>query len=242
MSIANNLRILYKNEILNVGGNSSALSLNDYKSQTETGTSFVLNTNNILANTPIVLVAILNTNSPVTMTVSGQSALVDSLSNPFSNTQNTALGDVKYLAKYFTTATTTSAFTCTFNTQVQVSKFLLGTYWTPKYNLSYQNTVGYVDMATTERTEAGDQYLTIGPRSKTLSFSLDYIDSTDKYSFYNIMRSIGKQKPIFISLFPEDTDKEKEQMHTLYGRQTEVSSLTNYQYSIYNTAISLEEF
>ena len=241
--MSNNLRILYINTLISAtaGGSSATNLLTDLKSQTSTGSSFVLNTSSLSG--PVAVVAILAENpGPVTMTVAGQTSLIENTTTAVSS--NTAgYGGIKYLAKYFTLASSTSTFTITFNKTVKVSRFLVGNYWEPKYNTSFGISIGYEDATQYDRLQSGDLYATIAPRYKTMSFELQYVDSTEKFKLYEILRGIGKTKPMFISAFPDLVeDQDQEQMYSIYGRLTNLPPISYRMFSMYQSQFEVQEF
>lgn len=235
----NNLRIVSNNQILTVNASATANSLNDYNSQYDTGTTFTITTSSITG--PVVVMAKLTeATGSITMTVTGQTGVTESTTSNFTG-QTAGYGGGKYIAKYFTLATSTTSFTVTFSSSVKVSKFVIGKYWSPKYNTGYGVQVGYDDSTTTERLQSGDLYSTPGPRHKTLQFDLQYMDETDKFQLFDIQRSIGKTKGIFVTVFPEDADKEREQMYSIYGKFTGLGTISYAMYSMYSSSIQLEE-
>jgi hypothetical protein len=155
--------------------------------------------------------------------------------------QTVGYGGGKYIVKYYTLASSTTSFTVTFSSSVKVSRFMIGNYWSPKYNTNFGVQVGYEDATTSERLQSGDLYTTIAPRNKTLQFDLQYMDESDKFQLFDIYRSIGKTKPVFVSVFPEDLDKQKEQMYSIYGKFNTLSNISYIMYSIYSSSLQLEE-
>lgn len=236
----NNLRVVANNQITQVNGSSTANSINDYKSQTDTGTTFTITTTSITG--PLAVVAVLaEATGSVTMTVSGQTAEAETTTSNFTG-QTVGYGGGKYIAKYFTRTSTTTSFTVTFSQSVKVSKFVIGNYWSPKYNTGYGVQVGYEDTTTSERLQSGDLYSTPGPRHRTLQFDLQYMDESDKFQLFDIQRSVGKLRPIFVSVFPEDSDKQKTQMYSIYGKFVNLSPINHYTYTLYSSSLQLEEF
>jgi hypothetical protein len=234
-----NLRIITQNRITQVGGSTTAKSLNDYKSQFDTGTTFTITTSSISG--PVAVVALLTeATGSVTMTVSGQTAVAESTTSSFTG-QTVGFGGGKYIAKYYTLAAGTTTFTVTFSSSVKVSKFIIGNYWSPKYNTNFGVQVGYEDASTSERLQSGDLYTTVSPRNKTLQFDLQYMDESDKFQLFDILRSCGKVRPLFVSVFPQDTDKQKEQMYSIYGKLNNLNSISYVMYTIYSSSLSLEE-
>lgn len=234
-----NLRILYNNKVTQVNSSAAAKSLNDYKSQFDTGTTFTLTTGSLTG--PVVVVAMLtDTTSSITMTVTGQTGVTEATTSNFSG-QTVGYGGGKYIASYFTLAAGTTSFTVTFSSSVKVSKFIIGNYWSPKYNTGYGMQVGYTDATTFERLQSGDLYGITAPRNKTLQFDMQYMDESDKFNLFDIVKSIGKTKPIFISLFPSNSDQQKEQMYSIYGRLTTPPNINYTMYTIYSGSLQLEE-
>lgn len=235
----NNLRIVTNNVVTQVGGSSTAKSLNDYKSQFDTGTTFTITTTALTG--PIAVIAMLTeTIGSVTMTVTGQTAVTEATTSRFTG-QTVGFGGGKYIAKYFTPTAGTTSFTITFSASVKVSRFIIGNYWSPKYNTNYGVQVGYDDSTSYDRLQSGDLYATLSPRNKTMQFDLQYMDESDKFTLFDIIKSIGKSKPIFVSVFPENTDQQKEQMYSLFGRLSSPSNISYVMYSMYSSSIQLEE-
>lgn len=241
----NNLRILYANSLTAAtGGGSSSNLLNDYKSQTSTATTFTLTTGALTGAVAVVAVLAEDTSS-VTMTVTtanGNGSRTESTTSDILQTNSVGYGGGKYVAAYFTLTANTTSFTVTFNKSVKVSRFLVGNYWAPTYNTSFGIQVGYTDASTTERLHSGDHYITPGPRHKTLSLALEYLTDSEKFKMFDIVKLLGKSKPVFVSAFPEDTDLEREQMYSIYGRFSNLPSITYAMFTKYTTQIELEEF
>lgn len=236
-----NLRIITQNRItqVQVGGVTVTRSSNDYKSQSDTGTTFTITTSAVTG--PIAVVALLTeATGSVTMTITGQTGVVESTTSNFTG-QTVGFGGGKYIAKYYTLASNTTSFTVTFSSSVKVSKFIVGNYWSPTYNTSFGVQVGYEDASSSERLQSGDLYTTVAPRNKTLQFDLQYLDESDKFQLFDILRSCGKVTPMFVSIFPEDTDKQKEQMYSIYGKLSNLNAISYSMYTIYTSSIQLQE-
>lgn len=238
----NNLRIITANQLTAVNSSTAAKSLNDYKSQYDTGTTFVLSTNIIPAG-PIAIVAFLpETTGSISMNVSGLGTILNETTTSSYTGQSIGYGAGKYVVKYITTTQALSSFTVSFSSSVKVSKFIVGNYWAPKYNTQFGVEVGFEDSSTIERLQSGDIYATLAPRNKTLKFDLNYMDETDKFKLFDIYKSLGKTKPLFVSVFPEDTDKEKEQMFSIYGNFSTLNNITHTMFTMYSNTINISEF
>jgi hypothetical protein len=235
-----NLRLLHTNRLTQVAGSATHPATNDFKSQTSTGTSFVLTTATVSGSVAIVAYLPEHTGT-ITMTVTGLSAVTEATTSATSSLP-AGYGGGKYVVVYVTSLANTTSFTVTFNTSVKVSRFIVGNYWSPQYNIPFGVSVGYTDTTTSERLQGGDLYSTPGPRHKTLQFELQYLTDTDKFEFFSILKTVGKFGCVFVSVFPEDTDKAREQMYSLYGKLTNLNAIAYAQYTRYASSVELEEF
>ena len=236
-----NLRIVSSNKLLSAaaGGVNAPNLLNDYKSQTATGSSFTLTTSSLVGKVAVVAMLAEALNS-VTMTVASTSTTESTVSD-FGTSASVGYGGGKYVAVYLNLASGTTSFSVTFNTSVKVSRFIVGNYWSPTYNTSFGVQAGYEDNSTSERLQSGDLYTTPGPRHKTISFELPYLTDSDKFKLFDLVRNTGKITPVFVSLFPEDTDKEREQIYSIYGKFTSLPGLTYALFTKYTSSLQLEE-
>jgi hypothetical protein len=235
----NNLRIVSNNQVTQVNGFSTAKSINDYRSQYDYGSSFQITTTSLTG--PIIVSALLtDIVGPITMTVGSLSTVVEPTSSIF-NGQVVGYGGGKYVTSYIDIPTAITSITVTFSSPVKVSKFIVGNYWSPKYNTGYGVQIGYTDSSSSERLQNGDLYTTISPRNKTLQFDLQYMDESDKYRLFDIVKSVGKTKSLFVSVFPEDDDKEKEQMFSMCGKLSSIANISYTMYSIYSSSLQFEE-
>lgn len=236
----NNLRILYNSLAVEINDVATSKALNDFKSQYIEGTTFKIDTSSVVSGQVAVVFMLAEEIGPVTMTVTGYSAVAENTSGTFTSLP-VGYGGGKYLVKYLDIVTPVSTLNVTLSKSVKVSRILTGNYWTPQFNTGFGVTVGYEDTSSSERLQSGDLYTTNGPMHKTLGFDLQYVTETDKSTFWDIVRICGKKKPIFVSVFPEDTDQAKTQLYSCFGKFASLPTLNHYIYSMYSTSIQLEE-
>lgn len=242
-----NLRVITSNKIISVNGSASNNTLNDYRTRYDSGTTFSISFGTISGLVALVAVLTEETSS-VTMTVSytgtnGTVTLPSVLENTTSTgTLSAGFGGGKYMAKYFSIpAGISGPLTVTFSKSVKVSRFIFGNYWSPVYNTNFGVQTGYQDLTSSERLQSGDIYTTVAPKFKTLQFDLQYMDESDKFKLFDIYRSLGKSKALFVSIFPEDSDKEKEQMYSIYGKLSSLSNISYVMFTMYSSTLQLEE-
>ena len=124
---------------------------------------------------------------------------------------------------------------------IEASRLVCGQYWAPTYNTSFGVSIGYVDNSVQSRTEAGNLITSINAMHRTLTFSLDWLTDADRVRLLSILRGNGLRKPIFVSIFPDDSDVTKEQNYQIYGKLSNLAQLTHPIYTMYSSSLSLEE-
>lgn len=127
------------------------------------------------------------------------------------------------------------------DTYLEVSRIIVGTYWSPIYNTEYGLSVGIQDSSTKLRTQTGNLVTDLGTSNKTLSFSLNYMLKSDRDVLYSILSTIGTKTSLYVSLFPEDSDTTKEQIYQIYGKLSDLATISNPVYSMFASTVSLEE-
>lgn len=125
---------------------------------------------------------------------------------------------------------------------IEASRVLVGSYWSPKFNTSYGLVTSTKDLSTHERSESGDLITNRGIRFNSMSFDLNWLTPDDRLSFTRILKGNGTPKPLLISLFPDNSDDYiKEQVHQIYGKLSQLNSVTHPMYEMYSTQIEIEE-
>ena len=124
---------------------------------------------------------------------------------------------------------------------IECSRLVTGSAWSPTFNTSFGIPVSVVDSSTHARSDSGDLVTTRGTQHRSISFDLNWLNAADRQRFSAIMKGNGLPKPMFISLFPEDLDKEKEQTYQLYGKMPQLSALSHPIFTIYSGHIDIEE-
>jgi len=124
---------------------------------------------------------------------------------------------------------------------VEVSRLIIGSYWTPKYNTQYGLTSTINDLTVNQRTESGNLITNRGAKFSRLNFDLGYLNVSDRNNLFSIFRGSGTSKPLFVSLFPEDTDLEKERDFQIYGKLAGINPITHNTLELYSSALEIEE-
>ncbi len=128
------------------------------------------------------------------------------------------------------------------NQYVEVSRLIIGNYWTPTYNTSYGLSSTMTDMSSSVRSEAGDLITSAGALYNTVKLDLKYLSTSDRANLNKIINLCGTQKPLFISVFPDNSaDWEQEQLFQLYGKQASMFGITHPIYQMYSSQLEIEE-
>lgn len=125
---------------------------------------------------------------------------------------------------------------------IEISRIVAGSYWSPKYNTSFGLSTGSQDLSQHERSESGDLITNRGIRYRNMKFELTWLPPEDRLEFTRILRGNGLPRPLFISLFPNNSeDYEKEQAHQIYGKLSTLNDITHPIFEMYSTSIEIEE-
>lgn len=124
---------------------------------------------------------------------------------------------------------------------LELSRLVVGDYWSPTYNTEFGLTVQYEDSSVQQRTEAGSLMTSTGTLAKTLRLNLTYMTATDRNRLLEIVRGVGTKYPVFVSTFPLDTDMEREGLYQVYAKFRTNPTINHPVFSIYSTTLELEE-
>lgn len=238
-----NLKSDFKSKVWKINGTSASITVNFGSTKTVGG----------------IILPFCNLSPTATISVSGISNFTSTTAAPYSNksqwdyivtpasTSMYSYGAGTYgrIWASSTTQPTTSSLTITItdtaNTYLEFSRLIIGEYWSPIYNTSYGLSTSIRDLTKNERTESGDLISIRGPKFNSLSFDLKYMDKTDRTNFLNILKANGLYKPVFVSLFPYDTEIQREGQHQVYGKLGQLSPISYPYLDIYSTSLELEE-
>lgn len=103
------------------------------------------------------------------------------------------------------------------STFIDISRLVVGPYFSPKINANYGQSNSIIDLTTHSRSASGGLRSEVGPISRVLSFSLDYVKEEDRGRVQKLMeKSSGSS--LWVSLCPGSVDKELERDKSIYGR------------------------
>jgi hypothetical protein len=124
---------------------------------------------------------------------------------------------------------------------VECARLVAGSYWTPVYNPDYGSSATSQDTSKQYRTEAGDLLTDTGTISRKIAINLSKLTPADRAIFWKVIRNVNMSKPVFVSLFPENSDGELEQAHQIYGKLPTLGSVSSSSFNIYSAPLEVEE-
>lgn len=124
---------------------------------------------------------------------------------------------------------------------LEAARLLVGNHWEPEITADLGVTLGVSDSAKLTRTDSGDLTTTLGPRSKTLTFSLSALLPEEGHKLRAMLLAAGSVHPVFVSLYPENQNSAKEQAFQLLGKQSKTSALKLTHFNNTASSVSLEE-
>lgn len=123
---------------------------------------------------------------------------------------------------------------------IEIGRIILGESWSPTYNAEYGAQITPIDLSQISRTVGGDQKVDVRTMHKKMDFNLRYMPQTDKTALSTIIRKIGMRQPVFVSMYPNETD-EVFQAGNIFGRFESISPFEHSLTNVYDTSITIEE-
>lgn len=123
---------------------------------------------------------------------------------------------------------------------IEAGRLFISDYYEFNINAEYGASSGNIDTSTQYRNDASDLLTDRGIVAKTLSLSLAYMDKQDREQFSSIVKSASISSPVFVSVFPESTDKLLEQEYQIFGKMTKTSAITIENVNRYGSSLELE--
>lgn len=124
---------------------------------------------------------------------------------------------------------------------IELSRILLGEYWEPKIGVEYGYSIKYNEEVSSLRTLANTLVSSDSTSSKVLDFVLPYLSGSDMGQLANILRLNQIHVPLFVSLFPNDTDPNTEHTYQIYGKLSYMPSIVYPSNGHFTSNIEIEE-
>lgn len=115
---------------------------------------------------------------------------------------------------------------------IDCSRVVVGSYWSPTYNIQNGIQFDVVDDSETTRRDSGDLITDRSFAYDTLSFDFSLLPETDKNQLVKIIRNVGTHDYLFVSLLPEDASAIAESESSIYAKRSN-SGLTYQLYGYY---------
>ena len=126
-------------------------------------------------------------------------------------------------------------------TFIDISRLIVGPSTTTAYNAIYGQSDGLVDLTQNSRAASGDLKTDYGPKAKTLSFSLDFIDGAYRSKIKRIL-DLGIGRFIWVSIMSESDDPELQRDKSIYGKLTQPQAMQWANYAGHTAQFEIEGF
>lgn len=121
---------------------------------------------------------------------------------------------------------------------ITCSRIIAGELWQPNRFASNGIKHEIKNDSSVVRSGSGNLFIDKGFQYNTLSFDIEYMESTDRENLYSLLRKIGGNSFVFVSLFSDTTNSLAED-YSIYGVITN-SPITYEIYNIYSYSVSIE--
>lgn len=125
--------------------------------------------------------------------------------------------------------------------ETEIGRVIIGAYVEPTYNLSYGHAISWEEPTKQYRTDAGTLRSDIGVPIRKLKFDLGTINAVDRTTISQVMRTVGKRRDFYLSLFPEDTDEDKKEEYSGIVKLTKIPSISEFAPLYYKSKYEMEE-
>lgn len=122
-----------------------------------------------------------------------------------------------------------------------IGRLIIGNYIEPNYNLSFNHSLEWIEPTKQYRTEGGTLRSDIGIPVRKINFNLNTIDAEDRTTLSQTMRTVGKRRDFYLSLFPEDTDLDKKKEYSGIVKLTKTPSMIEHAPLYYKSKYEMEE-
>jgi hypothetical protein len=123
---------------------------------------------------------------------------------------------------------------------IEASHLVAGAYWESATNFDYGASAQPIDTSKSSRNDAGDQITDIGTVSRHLKIPMSNLSPTDQTALWNIMLACGTHYPVFVSMFPGDSDLAREARHQVYGKFQELPEMSLPYFNLGASTLELE--
>lgn len=125
---------------------------------------------------------------------------------------------------------------------VEAGRLIVGDYWCSTVGVEQGNTAMSInDTSEQTRTYSGDMHVNVKPRFRKQSLSMPALDKNDRAPLWGMLWNNGMVKPVFISLYPNNTDQTLEQAHQLYGRLSTNAVMNTPYFQYFSSKLDIEE-
>lgn len=127
------------------------------------------------------------------------------------------------------------------NTFIDLSRLVVGAYHALSYNPDYGVTTGTLDLSKNTRAASGDIKTDWGPKASSMTFDLGWVANADRERVKQLIaRGVGRF--LFVSIFPENDDPVLERDYSIYGKPSQVGSMTYSLFNLHSSQFQIEGF
>lgn len=123
---------------------------------------------------------------------------------------------------------------------LEAPSLIVGQYFSPTYDAEMGAEITSNDTSRTVRSDSGNLVVDVGTRSKSMSFDMSVMTHDDRKTMWKIVSYLGTAYPVFVSLFPENANKDLEQDYTIYGCFSKLSGFNSKASGVFGTSLEIE--
>jgi hypothetical protein len=119
-------------------------------------------------------------------------------------------------------------------------KLVVGEYFQPTYGAEIGASFSMEDMSKNYRSDSGTLHTDVGARYKKLTMNMNALKPVDQKAMWKIVSYCGISSPVWVSGYPDNTDRDLEQANTVWGKFSQVSVLSANVAGVYAMPLEVE--
>lgn len=123
---------------------------------------------------------------------------------------------------------------------IEAGRLFISSYYEFENNADFGLVKTTVDTSETYRNEASDLLTERGIMYQTMKMSLSAMRNADREFIYNVVSKATVRQPVFVSIFPENTDAQLEQEYQIYGKLSSQNSISILNINRFSSELELE--
>jgi hypothetical protein len=123
---------------------------------------------------------------------------------------------------------------------LEATGLVAGEYFSPTYGAEIGATISMEDLTKSYRSDSGNLKKDVSAKYKKINLDLDVITEANRTPLWEMVSYAGTSNPVWMSVFPADSNPDKEQTYTIYGYFTKATEVAARSSNVYSSKFEVE--